>query len=248
MTERELTRWAQDVRRGRRSPAELVRAMRQPPIDHLGFARLDMHRTLRRGVPEAVYCEGKSIEQVIALARRLIHRQQLTLLTRMDASMAEAVVAAVPRLRYAPMARLAYWTPQRRMSRRGLAVVVTGGTADLPIAEEAALTLELLGSRVHRLFDVGVAGLHRVLAVVDVLQRARAVVVAAGMEGALASVVAGLVRAPVVAVPTSVGYGAHFGGIGPLLTMLNSCAPGIGVVNIDNGFGAGYLAHTINIR
>jgi NCAIR mutase (PurE)-related protein len=247
MTDRQLTRWLRDVRAGRRSIASTVQALRQPPVDAMGFARLDLHRGLRRGVPEVVFCEGKTLAHVIRIAQRLVHHGQLLLLTRMDPAMAEAVQRALPQVRYAPLARLGWWVPDRRLRRRGLAVVATGGTADLPVAEEAALTLELLGSRVQRLYDVGVAGLHRVLAASELLQRARVTVVVAGMEGALPSVVAGLVRCPVVAVPTSVGYGAHYGGVAPLLTMLNSCAPGIGVVNIDNGFGGGYLAHVINL-
>ncbi len=149
-------------------------------------------------------------------------------------------------LRYDPLARIAYHIPRSRKTLRGFVVVVTGGTSDLPIAEEARMTLELLGSRTASLYDVGVAGVHRLLSQWRLLRRARVIVVVAGMEGALASVVAGLVRCPVIAVPTSVGYGAHFQGLAPLLTMLNSCVPGIGVVNIDNGFGAAYLAHVIN--
>lgn len=210
------------------------------------FARLDTHRRLRRGVPEVIFCQGKTPAQLIKLTRRLMGLRELSMLTRLDAGTAAILQQRIPALRYDPVARLGYWVPGKKLSQRGLVVVTSGGTADLPVAEEAARTLELLGSRTLRLYDVGVAGLHRVLSAVGTLQRARAVVVVAGMEGALASVVAGLVRAPVVAVPTSVGYGASFAGIGPLLTMLNSCAPGIGVVNIDNGFGAGYLAHVIN--
>lgn len=218
-------------------------------IRHNGqiFARLDTHRRLRRGLPEVIFCQGKTPAQLVKLAKRLIAMRELALLTRLDAATAAILQQQIPALRYDPAARMGYWVPGKRLSQRGLVVVTSGGTADVPVAEEAAKTLELLGSRTLRLYDVGVAGLHRVLSAMGTLQRARAVVVVAGMEGALASVVAGLVRAPVIAVPTSIGYGASFAGIGPLLTMLNSCAPGIGVVNIDNGFGAGYLAHVINV-
>ncbi len=246
LSEQRLRGWLEDVRRGRRSVGSVVAQLKHFPTEDLGFAQLDTHRMLRRGLPEAVFCPGKTPEHIITLARRMIAAGTLTLLTRLDASTAQRVCEAVAQLRYDPLARLAYWQPGRRATRRGLVAVVSAGTADLPVAEEAARTLELFGSRVARVYDVGVAGLHRVLAAFETIQRARAIVVVAGMEGALASVVGGLAKAPVVAVPTSVGYGAAFGGIGPLLTMLNSCAPGVGVVNIDNGFGAAYLAHLIN--
>ncbi|MBI3088532.1 MAG: nickel pincer cofactor biosynthesis protein LarB [Candidatus Omnitrophica bacterium] len=246
VNEQRLTRWLREVRAGRRTVAAVVRDLRHPPIDHLGFAQLDTHRRLRRGLPEAVLCEGKTSAQIVRLARRIIASGELLVLTRLDPATASVVQQALPAVRYDPMARLGYRLPAHRLTRRGLVVVVSAGTADLPVAEEAALTAELLGSRAARLYDVGVAGIHRVLNAFPLLQRARAVVVVAGMEGALASVVGGLVRCPVVAVPTSIGYGANFAGVGPLLTMLNSCVPGIGVVNIDNGFGAGYLAHLIN--
>ena len=213
------------------------------------FARLDTHRRLRRGVPEAVLCEGKTAAHLVAITRRMMRAKELILLTRLEPSVAQRLREALPALRYDATARLGFWVPRRAPKRAvGLVVVASGGTADIPVAEEAALTLELLGSRTVRLYDVGVAGIHRVLSAFALLQRSRAIVVAAGMEGALASVVAGLARCPVVAVPTSVGYGASFSGLGALLTMLNSCAPGVAVVNIDNGFGAGYLAHVINQR
>lgn len=247
LSESRLRRWLSEVRQGRRAIATVVNDLKHLPVDHLGFAQLDTHRRLRRGAPEAVFCQGKTPAQLATLAKRFMALRELAIFTRLDAATAAILQQQVPALRYDPTARMGYWTPGKRLRQRGLVVVASGGTADLPVAEEAARTLELLGSRTLRLYDVGVAGLHRVLSAVGALQRAGAVVVAAGMEGALASVVAGLVRAPVVAVPTSIGYGASFAGIGPLLTMLNSCAPGIGVVNIDNGFGAGYLAHVINI-
>ena len=241
-----LRRWLREVRNGRRSVSTVVEDLKRLPTDHLGFARLDTHRRLRRGLPEIIFCEGKTPAQIIRLVQRFIRARELTLLTRLDPVTAQLVQRRLPVVRYDPTARLGYWVPSRRLRRRGLVAVVSAGTADLPVAEEAAMTAELLGSRAARAYDIGVAGIHRVLSEFALLQRARAIIVVAGMEGALASVVAGLVRCPVVAVPTSVGYGAHFAGIGPLLTMLNSCVPGIGVVNIDNGFGAAYLAHVIN--
>lgn len=229
-----------------RGAPQTLRRLGRLPYDNLGFARVDTHRAHRRGVPEAVLCDGKTPEQIVRIARRLKAHQQVAILTRLDPSVYERIAPALPRLRYLPHARLAVLHPSAPGARRGLVAVITGGTADLPVAEEAAATLEALGSRVVRVYDAGVAGLHRLLASWPVLRRARALVVVAGMEGALPSVVGGLVRSPVIAVPTSVGYGASFDGIGPLLTMLNSCVPGIGVVNIDNGYGGGYLAHLIN--
>ena len=246
VTERRLKQWLGQVRNGRRTPAALLETLRHLPYENLGFARLDTHRSIRRGLPEVIFCDGKTPQQIIQIARRAARYQALVLLTRLDPLTFNAIHASLPKLRYDPIARLAHHHSTARRTPRGLVLVVTGGTSDIPIAEEAAVTLELLGSRAQRLYDVGVAGVHRLLSQWRVLQRARAIIVIAGMEGALASVVAGLVRCPVVAVPTSVGYGASFQGIGPLLTMLNSCVPGIGVVNIDNGFGAAYLAHVIN--
>lgn len=242
----QLKHWIQDVRGGRRSPRALVEELRRLPFDNLGFAKLDTHRSLRRGLPEVIFGEGKTPAHLRQLIRRLARHGEPVLVTRVVPETAEALRRAIPLLRYAPLARLAYLAPSHPRRLHGLVPVVTGGTSDVPIAEEAACTLTLLGSRCAKLYDVGVAGVHRLLAHWALLRRARAIIVVAGMEGALASVVAGLVACPVVAVPTSVGYGASFQGIAPLLTMLNSCVPGVAVVNIDNGFGAAYLAHVIN--
>ncbi len=244
--EKQLRRWLRDARHARRAPRQLIDELRRLPFDDLGFARLDTHRRLRRGLPEVVFGEGKSHEQLFGIIQRLMQHRETVLVTRLDPQVYALLAPRIPKLRYHPLARLAYLPPPSRRAPAGLVAVVTGGTSDLPVAEEAALTLELLGSRVSRVFDVGVAGVHRLLSQLPLLQRARAIVVIAGMEGALASVVAGLVAAPVVAVPTSIGYGASFKGIAALLTMLNSCVPGIAVVNIDNGFGGAYLAHVIN--
>ncbi|HAM40955.1 MAG TPA: nickel pincer cofactor biosynthesis protein LarB [Candidatus Omnitrophica bacterium] len=247
VSEARLRRWLRDVRQGRRPIEDVVRRLKRFPIEQLSFARLDTHRRLRRGLPEVVLCEGKTASQIIALVKRMMAAQELILLTRLDQAVAQALRGRVPAVRYDATARLGSWLPKgHRPGPKGLVLVASGGTADLPIAEEAAGTLQILGSRAVRLYDVGVAGIHRVLSAFALIQRARAIVVVAGMEGALASVVAGLARCPVIAVPTSIGYGAGFSGIGPLLTMLNSCVPGVAVVNIDNGFGAGYLAHVIN--
>jgi len=247
VSEQRLRRWLREVRDGRRAITTVVEELKRLPYDSLGFARLDTHRRLRRGYPEVILCEGKTPAQLVQLTKRLMDFRDLVILTRLDPQTFQTIQQDLKALRYDPMARLGYWVPGRAPTAlRGLVLVISGGTADLPVAEEAALTLQVLGSRPIRLYDVGVAGVHRLLAAFSLLQRARAIVVVAGMEGALASLVAGLVRCPVVAVPTSVGYGASWSGIGPLLTMLNSCVPGVAVVNIDNGFGAGYLAHVMN--
>jgi NCAIR mutase (PurE)-related protein len=210
-----------------------------------GIAELDVDRAGRRGYPEAVYCEGKTPEQVAAIAADVGARQARTLFTRAAPVHAKAVLSALPDAQYADDARLLAWPPEAPQPTGGAVLVLAAGTSDLPVAREALLTAQHLGRRAELVVDVGVAGLHRVLGRLEQLRSASAIVVVAGMDGALPSVVAGLVSAPVVAVPTSVGYGAAFEGLAPLLTMLNSCAPGVGVVNIDNGYGAGHLAAQI---
>ena len=210
------------------------------------YATLDLGRAARRGYPEAVYCAGKTAEQVAGIAAAVRHRADLpTLFTRASPAHAEAILAELPDAHHDAGAALLAWPPTPPAPTGGLVVVVAAGTSDLPIAREAVLTARYLGRDTELLVDVGVAGLHRILSHLDLLRRARAIVVAAGMDGALPSVVAGLVSAPVVALPTSVGYGAAFEGLAALLAMLNACAPGVAVVNIDNGYGAGHLAAQI---
>ena len=218
------------------------------PVDNLGFARVDLARFHRQGVPEVVYGAGKTPGQIIAILSSLKSNRQLpALVTRIDAEKAAEVAKSLgPEFSYFPDARLGRLGAARAPDGLGSVVVAAAGTSDLPVAEEAALVAETLGNDVKRLYDVGVAGLHRIVACADELASASVVVAVAGMEGALASVVGGLVACPVIAVPTSVGYGASFGGVSALLAMLNSCAAGVSVVNIDNGFGAGFLAHRIN--
>ena len=206
------------------------------------FAELDHDRAGRRGYPEAVYAEGKTSAQLVAIAAELAERRSPTLFTRVSAAQAEAVLAVLPQARHDPQARLIAWPAEPPAPTGGLVTVVAAGTSDLPVAREAHLTAVHLGRRSELVVDVGVAGLHRVIAHLDLLRSSRVIVVVAGMDGALPSVVAGLVSAPVVAVPTSVGYGTSYGGIAALLAMLNSCAPGVVVCNIDNGFGAGVFA------
>jgi NCAIR mutase (PurE)-related protein len=222
-----------------------VDELRRLPFEDIGFANLDHHRALRDHMPEVVLGEGKSVEQVVAIAGKLLERADRLLITRASTEVARAVLAAVPDAVHHEVARCV--TVERvALPKQDGVVILCAGTADLPVAEEAAVTAEIIGNRVERAYDVGVAGIHRLLDRLPLLRSARALVVVAGMEGALPSVVAGLVAAPVIAVPTSVGYGANFRGLAPLLAMLNSCAAGVGVVNIDNGFGAGYLAASIN--
>lgn len=234
------------VAEGRLEVAEAVRHFTRPPVASLEFASVDLHRTLRQGFPEVIYGEGKTVEQLLAIASRLAEQGDGFLATRTSADHRAALVAAHPGLEASAVARTA-WLPGRTPVPRGTgsACIVTAGTTDLPVAEEAAITLAALGNTVTRVTDVGVAGIHRILAHVDALREARVVIVVAGMDGALPSVVGGLVRAPVIAVPTSVGYGTAFGGVAPLLTALNSCAAGVTVVNIDNGFGAAVAASRI---
>ena len=215
------------------------------PYEDIGFAKLDHHRQLRRGGIETVFCAGKTAEQVRSIFERFIAAGGNALGTRAAPEQADCVRAALPDVRYDPVSRLLFFMKEPK-PRTGCVAVCTGGTSDLPVAEEAAKTAEFFGANVKRFYDVGIAGIHRLFASIDEIRTANAVVAIAGMEGALGSVIAGLVSVPVVAVPTSVGYGASFGGIAPLLTMLNSCAEGMSVVNIDNGFGAGYLAARIN--
>ena len=210
------------------------------------FATLDFDRTQRRGYPEAVYCEAKTVDQVRIIARALRdHSDTTTLVTRADQTQADAILEELPGAEHDAIARLVAWPPEPTPASGGLVVVVAAGTSDLPIAREALLTARYLGRETELVVDVGVAGLHRILGHLELLRRARVVIVAAGMDGALPSVVAGLITAPVVGLPTSVGYGAAFGGVAALLAMLNACAPGVAVVNIDNGYGAGHLAAQI---
>lgn len=216
------------------------------PFEDLGYAHLDHQRTIRRGYGEAVFCEGKTVEQVLGIAQRMVRYGHTNVLaTRATPEALRALAEVLPDTRIISEARLAVLSPADH-KLHGRVCVVSAGTSDIPVAEEAAVTAECQGSYVERLYDVGVAGIHRLLAKEEVLSGANAIVAVAGMEGALASVVGGLVSCPVIAVPTSVGYGANLGGIAALLSMLNSCSPGVSVVNIDNGYGAGYQANVIN--
>ena len=249
-----LRRLLEEVKTGQLPVEEGVARLRDLAYEDLGFANLDHHRRLRCGYPEVVLAQGKTVEQVVEITGRLLAKEGPVLVTRADDSTAEALVAAHPGGEHHALARTVRWRrPPAPVSASGpdadtapRILVVSAGTSDLPVAEEAVVTAETFGHRVETLYDVGVAGIHRLLGRGEVLRRASVIVVVAGMEGALASVVGGLTDCPVIAVPTSTGYGASFGGLAALLAMLNSCASGVTVVNIDNGFGAGYAAAQID--
>ncbi|MEL7587261.1 MAG: nickel pincer cofactor biosynthesis protein LarB [Prolixibacteraceae bacterium] len=215
-------------------------------IEEMGFATLDTERQSRTGIPEVIYASGKTTEQVCLIARRLYEKGIDVLATRVSPETAEAVLTVIPGAGYHPLARTVTWKKETPPSSKGIIAIVAAGTSDLPVAEEAAVTARFLGNTVETVYDVGVAGIHRLFNKLDIIRRARVIIVVAGMEGALASVVGGLVDKPVIGVPTSIGYGANFQGLSALLAMLNSCASGISVVNIDNGFGAACQASLIN--
>lgn len=240
-----LTALLEGVQAGRVSVGEALGSLRDLPFQDLEFARIDHHRALRTGFPEVIYCPGKTAAQIAEIMQRLAEKSDRVLATRCKPEVAEAVLALAPEATYHPVPQLLTVGFPYDGEKRGRVTVVAAGTADLPVAEEAAMVAEMAGTRVTRLWDVGVAGLHRLLAVREQLSECDCVVVVAGMEGALASVVGGLTDRPIIGVPTSVGYGASFGGVSALLTMLNSCATGVSVVNIDNGFGAGMQAARI---
>lgn len=236
----------ESVKIGRVDIDEAMNKLKTLPFEDLGFAKLDHHRSLRNGYPEVVYCQGKTVEQVKAIVKKLMEKDNNIMATRAGEDVYLGVKEVVDDAVYYDAARIIVVKKKEIIKSAKVIAVVTAGTSDIPVAEEAAVTAETMGNSVDRVYDVGVAGIHRLFANSHTLMKANVLVVAAGMEGALASVVAGLVDKPVIAVPTSVGYGANFGGLSALLTMLNSCASGIGVVNIDNGFGAGFLASMIN--
>jgi len=236
-----------EVKSGELNVDKALERLRHLPYEDMGFAKIDSHRNLRRGFPEVIFCERKTVDQIVQIAGKMLETNSNLLATRASREVYEAVREIEPSAEYNELARtIAVSKAHRDLPEGGLILVVTGGTADIPVAEEAAVTAGIIGNRVERLYDVGVAGLHRLLGNRDKLFEASVIIVVAGMEGALASVVGGLVDKPVIAVPTSVGYGASFNGLAALLTMLNSCASGVSVVNIDNGFGAGYSAALIN--
>ena len=247
MNKSDLAKLLQSVRLGKTSVETALNRLKHLPFEDVVYAHIDHHRHLRHGMPEVIYCEGKTLEQVVGIARRMLAHKSDVLATRASERVYKAVKKLDRRAVYHKASRAIVIQDKKKALTKGVILVLTAGTSDIPVAEEAAVTAGMLGSMVQTVYDVGVAGIHRVLSKREILDAARVVVVVAGMDGALPSVVGGLVDRPVIAVPTSVGYGAGFQGLAPLLTMLNSCASGIAVMNIDNGFGAGVLAHRINI-
>ena len=235
------------VKTGKTSIDEAMAQLKSLPFEDLGYARIDHHRSLRRGFPEVIWGEGKTSRQILSIMKQMKKKGQNVLITRLQAEKAKVIQKVSPKSRYYLQSKvLTYLTHPVKYEGKGTILVITAGTTDIPVAEEAVVTAQFMGNRVETLYDVGVAGIHRLLSEKERLESAHVLIVVAGMEGALPSVVGGLVDRPVIAVPTSVGYGTSFGGIAALLAMLNSCASGVAVVNIDNGFGAGYMASLVN--
>lgn len=248
MNRESLQQLIQDLYDKKIEPQEAYERLKNLPYEDLGFAQVDHHRSLRNGMPEVIYCEGKTPDQIQTLIQKMDQAETDILATRLAPDIYQQIQPGLPsQAHYNPQGRTLVLQRKPQQKTAGHVLVLTAGTSDIPIAEEAVATAGLLGSRVETAYDVGVAGIHRLLDKMDRLREARVIIVVAGMDGALASVVGGLVECPVIAVPTRVGYGAAFEGLAALLTMLNSCAPGVSVVNIDNGFGAGCLAHRINV-
>jgi NCAIR mutase (PurE)-related protein len=247
MNPSDITKLLEQVRSGRIAVHAALGRLKHLPFEDVAYAHIDHHRGLRHGMPEVIYCEGKTLSQIAGITKRMLKAGSDVLATRASDAAYRAIKKLDKRAVYHKASRAIVVQHTVKTLTKGVIVVLTAGTSDIPVAEEAAVTAATLGSAVQTVYDVGVAGIHRILSKKDVLDSARVIVVAAGMDGALPSVVGGLVDKPVIAVPTSVGYGAGFQGLAPLLTMLNSCASGIAVMNIDNGFGAGVLAHRINL-
>lgn len=246
MDQEKILELLQKVKEGQVSPEQAVLELKMKPFEDLGYAKIDHHRGVRQGIPEVIFGSGKTAEQIIGIASAMKEKGNSNILiTRLSKEKASYIKEKLE-LSYDELSGIGVVGKKSEITAETTIVVATGGTSDMPIAEEAALTAEVLGNKVVRLYDVGVAGLHRLLSQLDVLMSAKVIIAVAGMEGALASVIGGLVDCPVIAVPTSIGYGSNLGGLSALLSMLNSCASGVSVVNIDNGFGAGYLASMIN--
>lgn len=247
MNQQKLELLLQHVKSGRVSIDKALAQLKSLPFEDMGHSKVDHHRSLRKGFPEVIWGEGKTADQILAIMKGLKQKGQNILITRLEEKKAKAIQKSFPKSRYYPLSNvLTFHTHPVKVEGKGTILVITAGTSDISVAEEAVITAEMMGNRVETLYDVGVAGIHRLLSQKKRLDEARVLIVVAGMEGALPSVVGGLVDKPVIAVPTSIGYGTSFGGIAALLAMLNSCASGVAVVNINNGFGAGYIASLIN--
>lgn len=248
MNKEDITAILEKVKNGEIEVETAASSLKDLPFKDLGFAKVDNHRSLRNGFPEVIYCEGKSLDEIEGIVKEMLKHENNILASRASREVYQRIKEIAPEAVYHERPKMIFIEKQKLEKTKSKILVVSGGTSDIPVAEEAVITAEALGNSVERLYDVGVAGIHRLFGNLDILNDAEVIITVAGMEGALASVVGGLVDKPVIAVPTSVGYGANFGGVSALLTMLNSCASGIGVVNIDNGFGAAYLASTINLQ
>jgi NCAIR mutase (PurE)-related protein len=236
----------QDYKNGKIDLSEVLEKIKTLPYEDLGFAKIDNHRTLRKGFAETIFCPGKTISQILRIIETMLKREHSILATKADKKTFTAVKKVHPDAEYNELAKTIVITRDKTKLKKGKILIITAGTSDIPVAEEAVVTTELMGNNVEKVYDVGVAGIHRLFDIKDKINDANVIIVVAGMEGALASIVGGLTSKPVIAVPTSVGYGASFKGVAPLLTMMNCCAEGVVVVNIDNGFGAGYFASLIN--
>ncbi len=234
------------VHKGKLTPEEALNTLKDYPYQDLTFAKIDHHRELRKGYPEIIYGLGKTDEQIITIAQEIIKKKSNLLITKVGESTFKNLKKKIPQAKFNPLAKTISLKQKKLVSGKGKIIIITAGTSDIPVAEEAAVTCEILGNEVDKIYDVGVAGLHRLFGEYNKIKQARVIIAVAGMEGALPSVIAGVVDIPLIAVPTSVGYGASMKGLAALLAMLNSCPGGVGVVNIDNGFGAGYLASLIN--
>jgi pyridinium-3,5-biscarboxylic acid mononucleotide synthase len=248
MNQSDLTKLLTDLSKNKLSPSDAMKQLQNLPYENIDFAKIDHHRELRNGSPEVIFSPGKSIPQIKKIIQKLLKVDSNILATKLSADTYKKLKTSLPKsAEYNEQSQILAIRNKNPVKNKGLITIITAGTSDIPIAEEASATAQLMGSKVETIFDVGVAGLHRLLDNLEQIRKARVLIVVAGMEGALASVVGGLVNQPIIAVPTSIGYGSSFGGISALLTMLNSCATGIAVVNIDNGFGAGCMAHRINL-
>jgi len=246
MNKESIEKLLTDVKEGRVSIDDALRVLKRLPFEDIGFAKIDTHRDLRRGFPEVILCQGKSLEQISQIVEKIMSKDDVIMASRASREVYEAIKKVDVNAVYYETARIVLIGKKKEIKTDKIVLIISAGTSDIPVAEEAAVTAEIMGNPVERVYDIGVAGMHRLLGHQEEIFRANVLVVVAGMEGALASVIGGLVDRPVIAVPTSVGYGASFDGLAALLSMLNCCAPGVTVVNIDNGFGAGYFAGLIN--
>ncbi|MBW2367788.1 MAG: nickel pincer cofactor biosynthesis protein LarB [Deltaproteobacteria bacterium] len=247
MNNEKLNELLNSVATGRVSPDKAAKSLAHLPVEDIEYAHIDHHRSLRKGFPEVIFGEGKTAQQIVGILTRMADQENVVLVTRIDMDKAQTVQDSIPEAQYDVEARMIVLEKEKfPVKGRGTVLVISAGTSDIPVAKEAAVTAQAMGNRVETIFDVGVAGIHRLLMHRELLEKATVIVVVAGMEGALPSVVAGLVKSPVIAVPTSIGYGASLGGLAALFGMLNSCSSNVAVVNIDNGFGAGYMAAAIN--